>query len=110
MAAIKLWRYFKPWPSADQFVGLRPAIAIAAFYLPLLGLAALGAWRHRRDAWLLFLAAGPLLYFAAIHMAFVSSLRYRLPAEYALCVLAACGVLSIRDRWRRNRKTPPDLH
>lgn len=98
LAAIKLWRYFKPWPSADQFTGAGPAIAIGGYYLLLVGLAVVGAWRMRRDYWLLLLTVGPLFYFAAIHTAFVSSLRYRLPAEYALCVLAACGVVALFDR------------
>jgi hypothetical protein len=107
LAMVKLWRYFKPWPSADQFAGLGPAIATAAFYLPLIGLAAIGAWRRRKDAWLLLLTAGPLFYFAAIHMAFVSSLRYRLPAEYALCVLAACGVQSLWAIVKKRRTNCP---
>lgn len=91
LTLIKLWRYWKPWPNAAQFGGLGPAVMVAAFFLPLMVFAARGFWiaRHRQWVWLLTL--GPILYFAAIHSLFVGSLRYRLPAEYPLCVLAAAG-------------------
>ena len=51
------------------------------------------------------LTLGPILYFSLIHMIFVSSLRYRLPAEYPLCVLSAVGLTS----WfgNRSRKSSP---
>jgi hypothetical protein len=35
---------------------------------------------------------------------YVSSLRYRLPAEYPLWILAAVGVDAVWQRWRT---TPP---
>jgi hypothetical protein len=34
---------------------------------------------------------GPILYFSAIHVLFVGSIRYRLPAEYPFAVLSAVG-------------------
>ncbi|MGD9856032.1 MAG: ArnT family glycosyltransferase, partial [Planctomycetaceae bacterium] len=44
LAAIKLWRYFKPWPNADQFGGPLPATVIAVFAIPMFLLAARGWW------------------------------------------------------------------
>lgn len=95
LAGIKLWRYFKPWPNAEQFGGWGPALAIGPFYLAVLLLAARGWWLVRDDVWACALTIGPLLYFAGLHTLFVSSLRYRLPAEYALMVLAAVGWRSL---------------
>lgn len=95
LAAIKLWRYFKPWPNAEQFGGPLPAAMIAAFVVPMFVLAARGWWIVRSDVWSWGLTVGPLLYFAMIHMVFVSSLRYRLPAEYPLLVLTAVGWRSL---------------
>jgi hypothetical protein len=47
---------------------------------------------------ILVLTAGPIIYFSALHTLFVSSLRYRLPAEYPLLALSAVGVW---DLWQR---------
>ena len=86
---LKLWRYWKPWPSAAQFGGKGPAFLVWVFFVPVLLLAARGWWLIRQRPWVWLLTLGPILYFAAIHAVFVGSLRYRLPAEYPLCVLAA---------------------
>ncbi len=96
LTLIKLWRYWKPWPSARQFGALGPALLVAGFFVPVVALACVGGWRVRHQPWAWLLTAGPILYFAAIHAVFVGSLRYRLPAEYALCVLAAVGLKGFR--------------
>ncbi len=100
----KLQRYWMPWPNAEQFGGAGPALLVAGFFVPVCVLAVRGGWlaRHRPWAWLLPL--GPILYFAAIHAVFVGSLRYRLPAEYSLCVLAAVGLSDWFGR-RSSKKT-----
>ena len=95
----KLWRYWKPWPSAAQFGGVGPALVVLVFFVPVLLLAARGWWLIRQRPWVWLLTLGPILYFAAIHAVFVGSLRYRLPAEYPLCVLAAVGVCDFIRRW-----------
>lgn len=89
---LKAWRYWKPWPSAAQFGGVGPALLVAGFFVPLVILAARGVWITRGHTRCWGLALGPILYFGAIHSVFVGSLRYRLPAEYPLCVLAAVGL------------------
>lgn len=92
---LKLWRYWKPVPSAAQFGGLGPAVLVAGFFVPVCVLAARGGWLTRQRTWAWLLTLGPILYFAAIHAVFVGSLRYRLPAEYPLCVLAAVGLSGV---------------
>ncbi len=96
LARIKLGRYWQPWPNAPQFGGLGPGLLVAGFFVPVVALACVGGWRVRHQPWAWLLTAGPILYFAAIHAVFVGSLRYRLPAEYALCVLAAVGLKGFR--------------
>jgi len=98
---IKLWRYWKPWPNAEQFGGPLPQAAVALSFVPLLFFAGWGAWASRRQLWAVFLTAGPILYFSAIHMVFVGSLRYRLPVEYPLCVLSAAGLRQAWNLWPR---------
>ncbi|MEZ6058147.1 MAG: glycosyltransferase family 39 protein [Planctomycetaceae bacterium] len=92
LAALKSWRYWKPWPNAAQFEGALPAIVLSTFYLPMLLLAIHGGWLMRRELWKVLIAAGPIVYFAALHAVFVSSLRYRLPAEYPMLVLSAVSL------------------
>ena len=89
---LKSWRYWKPWPSAEQFGGFLPALLVFVFFVPVCVLAVRGWWLARKRTWAWLLTLGPILYFAAIHTVFVGSLRYRLPAEYPLCVLAAVGL------------------
>jgi len=93
LTLVKCWRYLKPWPSAPEFQ--RPwQIAVVAVPTLLLYLLALrGAWAYRHEPWAWMLVAFPLLYFAALHTVFVGSLRYRVPAEYPLWILAAAGYL-----------------
>ena len=91
LAQVKQLRYWGPAPNTPQFNhSLIHAVAWLV-YVPLILLACLGAWFSRRDVWLLILTAAPIFYFASLHLLFVGSLRYRLPAEYPLAVLAAIG-------------------
>lgn len=98
---IKLGRYWKPWPNAEQFGGTIPALAVGGFFVPLVLLAICGFWFYRDRFWACALTAGPIVYFALVHMVFIGSLRYRLPAEYPLCVLSAAGL----DFWITRRGT-----
>lgn len=98
LAFAKLWRYWRPWPGAEQFSSPAARLAVAAYYIPVLALAAVAAWLRRGDLWLVGLSAGPLLFFSLVHCVFVGSLRYRLPAEYPLCVLSAIGLQALLKR------------
>jgi 4-amino-4-deoxy-L-arabinose transferase-like glycosyltransferase len=95
---IKLWRFWKPWPGAEQFNHWSATLAVAIWFIPLVIFAGYGAYLLRRNWPALLLCAGPILYFSALHTVFVSSLRYRLPAEYPLAVIAAAGVLACLSR------------
>jgi len=94
LALLKLVRFWKPWPNAAQFHGWLNRTAVLVFFIPVMLLAVRGCWICRRQFWPVCLTLGPVLYFAAIHTLFVASLRYRLPAEYPLCVLSAVGLQS----------------
>jgi len=98
LAAIKLWRFLKPWPSAAEIGREWQRALVAGCSLAVLILAARGGWQQRQNRWRWLLTAGPLIYLAALHLVFVGSMRYRLPAEYPLCVLAAVGLLTCWDR------------
>ncbi len=105
----KLWRFVNPFPNAKQFANWAVWWGVGLFEAPVLLLAVAGAWRWRTLAgnWCgevgpIILTAGPVLYFALIHTVFVGSVRYRLPAEYALLILTAVGI-----RWLAERLVRP---
>ncbi len=96
LALVKLGRYWSPLPNAPQFRRWWIELLVGGWFVLMVVLAAWGAWRERRRTWQLALCLGPILAFAAVHMVFVSSLRYRLPAEYPFVVVSALGLLHVR--------------
>ncbi len=101
LAFIKLGRFWSPWPNTEQFrrwwISLPAAMCFLLIILP----AGYGAWMVRRRAAVLLFTLGPVVYFSAIHSVFIGSIRYRLPAESALCVLAGAGLAALINRFRK---------
>jgi hypothetical protein len=95
LAWQKCLRYWKPWPNAAQFRDWRLCVVVSIPFVFMLITAAIGCWTVRRNVWAWGLTVGPIVYFAVIHMVFVASLRYRLPAEYPLCIMSAVGLQHI---------------
>jgi 4-amino-4-deoxy-L-arabinose transferase-like glycosyltransferase len=91
----KVVRFWMPWPNAEQFSGMGLRLAVAAYFIPVVLAAVLGWILGPRNYWAWVLTLGPILYFSAIHAVFLGSLRYRLPAEYPLCIAAAVGLRHI---------------
>ena len=111
-------------PNAAQFDDSLARLAVAGFFIPTVLFALLGGcyvvrrgttdprtindrpsnWPRREVAWFLLLTAGPIVYFTGLHLVFVSSLRYRLPAEYPLLILTAVG-LQVGWHWWRGRRS-----
>lgn len=91
LALKKVWRFLKPWPSARQFGHPWQLLLVTIATLPLYILVCRGCWKWPTGISSFLIVAGPLLYFTALHMVFVGSLRYRIPVEYPLWVLAAIG-------------------
>jgi 4-amino-4-deoxy-L-arabinose transferase-like glycosyltransferase len=99
LAAVKAGRFWSPWPNAESvrspIVGWLSPVAVCSLYCLMIA----GAWDRRRDLRALVVLAGPLLYFAAVHMVFVSSVRYRIPGAVSALGLAAFGLSAIHARW-----------
>ncbi len=102
LAVIKAGRFWSPWPNADQFGAWWVALVSAGAVIPVYALIVLGAWDHRRDVRALLLALGPVLYFMAVHLVFVSSIRYRIPALVPALSLAG-GAVTRRISARTSR-------
>ena len=102
LAIVKAARYWSPWPNASEFRASWSNLASAAVTLPLFALVAIGAWDHRREVRALVLLGGPLAYFFALHLVFVSSIRYRIPAMVPAFGLAGAGAVRVRSWLARN--------
>ena len=100
LTLTKTARTWSPIPLSRQY-GSNPIYVAAglSFTLPLLLLAAWGGWRSRLGRGERLLLLGPALAITLMHAFSVGSLRYRLPCEPLLAVLAA-GV--IYTRYPRN--------
>lgn len=92
LALVKAGRFWSPWPNAREFSATKTNLASAAICLPVFALLILGIFDHRRDVRTLVLLGGSLAYFFALHMIFVSSIRYRIPAMVPAFGLAGAGV------------------
>ena len=101
LAAVKLGRFWSPWPNAAMLRSWRVNLLSAAVTLPVFGLLMLGVWDRRKDIRALVLLLGPLAYFCALHLIFVSSIRYRIPGLVPALGLAAVGAVSAFEAARR---------
>jgi 4-amino-4-deoxy-L-arabinose transferase-like glycosyltransferase len=106
LALIKAGRYWSPLPNAAQFGQPVVSLGLFAATLPLYLFAVVGVWAHRRDWRLLLATLGPAAFFCAVHMLFVGSIRYRLPAEMPLWILAAAGMVAVWQRRSQRREAP----
>jgi hypothetical protein len=89
LAVKKIARLWSPYPLSAQFSRPLYVAVLLVYSLPVMLLAA-GCIVLRRLPWpATLLLVTPALYLTVIHAASVSSLRYRLPAEPMIAVLAA---------------------
>lgn len=103
LAGIKFLRLWNVWPNAAEFGGWLPRLLVTVSYVPLLILGLIGVWRFRHLGFAWMLCWLPAVYFTALHVVFVSSLRYREPAMLTWIVLAAAVLVS----WRGDRLPSP---
>ena len=107
LAAIKAARYWSLWPNADTLRSTKAAAASALWTIPTFAFLLMGAWPFRRDGRALVLLLGPLLYFLALHMVFVSSIRYRIPGMLPAYALTAVGLARAAQGWNSLRRGNP---
>jgi 4-amino-4-deoxy-L-arabinose transferase-like glycosyltransferase len=90
LALVKAARTWSPMPLSDSFGSDRNRAILLLYSIPFDLLVLAGLWlgdvRRSVKAFVLL----PAIYFTLIHALTVGSLRYRLPAEPALAILAAC--------------------
>jgi 4-amino-4-deoxy-L-arabinose transferase-like glycosyltransferase len=104
LAIIKIARTWSPIPLSAEYGSQAKYVLVGLLYtLPFDVLIVLGLFSDRltRPAKVFLLL--PALYFTGVHALSVGSLRYRLPAEPPMAIVAAAGISSLAaDRkWRR---------
>ncbi len=93
LGVVKLSRFWNPLLNAGELDPGPIGWLLGAWELALWVAALRGLWHWRRDCWAVCLTAGPVLFLSLVHCVFIGSVRYRLPAEYALLVASAVGLL-----------------
>lgn len=107
LAGAKFLRFWNLVPNADQFQNRWIYLGMSVFYLPILTFSLVGGFAWQRRFWSLVICVGPVIYFTGIHLIFVSSLRYRLPAEYPLFILTAVGIQAVVTKISGSRIPEP---
>ncbi len=91
---LKTRRLWSPIPLSNEFGSDWKRVAVAGLYSTLLfGLTLVGLWKTTlpREAKLLLML--PAVYFTVVHAMSVGSLRYRLPADVPMTVVACSAVV-----------------
>lgn len=104
LAGLKFLRFWRPWPFAQSYAGPLYVVASLISFVPILALALAQIATSSRAT---LLRIGPIILFAGyltgIHMIVVGSVRYRLPIEPFLIVLAAPVMSRIIEKITGNR-------
>jgi len=99
LAAAKLARTWSPVPLSAEFGSRKIYLFVAAiFAIPFDLLIILGLIAGRLPWRMKVLLLAPALYFTAVHALSVGSLRYRIPSEPPLAIIAAAGVGLLKPR------------
>jgi len=104
LAGLKFMRFWRLWPYASAYSGRAYVVVSVLTFVPVLVLAMLylGLWGWREIALI-----GPVLaligYYTLVHVVLAASLRYRLPLEPFLIVLASVAVARLARCWPAGR-------
>lgn len=102
LAFEKLGRFWSPWPNERRFQTPVFVVPTTLYTVPVYLLSAVGLWVSvrggRPNGVLLAVSLAPILYFAAMHGVFVSSVRYRAVAMPTFVLLAGLGAQSLVRR------------
>jgi hypothetical protein len=90
-----MWWLWKPYPylgEKPKFLSLMRTALLPLSYVPLIVFSILGFWLHQRHRTALMLFIGMFTYVTIISALFMGVIRYRVPYEPYLIVMAAAGL------------------
>ena len=100
LAGAKFSRTWNLWPNAEGYQRGWMKFVAGTWTVLVLGSALAGAILLRKDRGTVLGLLMPALYFTALHVLFVGSIRYRLPAMPMIEVLSALGLAGLLARLR----------
>jgi 4-amino-4-deoxy-L-arabinose transferase-like glycosyltransferase len=92
----KLARTWSPVPLSAEFGQPAYRLVALAYAVPFYALVLLGLVRSDLSRGAMLFLFGPAIYFSVVHVMSVGSLRYRIPVEPILAVIAASSVVTQR--------------
>ncbi len=95
LSAIKVARTWSPVPLSHDFSSPRNTLIALLFSLPFYFLVICGLSKNNLPLPFKTLLLLPAIYFTIVHALSVGSLRYRVPTEPLLAVLAAAGAVAV---------------
>jgi 4-amino-4-deoxy-L-arabinose transferase-like glycosyltransferase len=98
LALIKLARTWSPMPLSSEYQDKRLLVISLLYMVPLYVLVLVGLWRGPVARSIKVYLIAPAIYFSIAHMVSVGSLRYRIPADLPMTVIAALGVGALREQ------------
>ncbi len=101
LAGVKFLRIWNVWANEAGLSAWPIQLAIVLTYVPIMLLAAFGVARTIRRGWPYVLCWLPAVYLTALHVVFVGSIRYRVPAMLALIVLAGGAAVGTSAKTER---------
>ena len=105
LAGIKFVRFWRLWPYAPAYQKPLYIVASLLSYGVILALCLVGMGRALKERWRqlvpIFLFSGYLLF---VHMVTISSVRYRLPVEPFMIVIAAATARELLAKWGWTRQ------
>lgn len=102
LAWAKARRTWSPLPLSDQFGKPIYRLIAGLYAIPLDLLVLFGIWRGRLGRSTKVFLLAPAVYLTVVHALTIGSMRYRLPAEPMLAILAASSFLPAAAEWKRH--------
>ena len=106
LAGRKLLRTWNPWPNAEDFQNVWIKVALGSWTIFILAAAVCGVRSMPRSTTTIIGLLLPAFYFTALHLLFVGSVRYRLPAMPMIEILSAVGITSLLTDFSAARSSP----
>jgi 4-amino-4-deoxy-L-arabinose transferase-like glycosyltransferase len=95
LTAAKIARTWSPVPLSAEFARRTYAIVSGLYAVPLYLLVVIGLFSRRLSGSAKLLLVTPAIYFTIVHALSVGSLRYRVPVEPELAIIAGAGAIAL---------------